>query len=133
DWNVCLPRGAAVRRPEGTDRVLRGAGVRDDHGAARLDHGLAAETGRVVRRVPAHPPVQAAVARGAHVDEPPGAVVVPLDVAVAVVGARRAPVVAGDPRLVEVGVGSGRGDGDRFLPRPATVGRAADHYRVAVD
>ena len=122
-----LPADAAVRRPERLDRAVVRR-IRHNDGAVRLDDRLAAEPGRR-RRGLGRAPRQAAVGRGGHHHLVPGTVVVPLRVAVAVVGARR-PRVTGDPRLVPEAPRR-LGGSDRVRPGQAAVGRAVDEQPEA--
>ncbi len=103
------------------DSDLVSGRVRDDHMPAGLDDRLTAETGGQPAGGDGRAPRRAAVRRPVHVETVSSAGVVPLLVAVAVVGAQR-PGVAGDPVLVEEPADEGL---DRLLPRQPAVGRAA--------
>src|SRR5581483_660312 len=116
------PGRAAVRRGEEPDAAVVGRVGHDDR-AVRPYERLAAETAGGIRRRLPHAPGEAAVGRGVHLKPVAETVVVPLDIAVAVVRAARGGV-ADDPALVGE---AGRGhDRDRVLPRQAAVGRAVD-------
>ena len=103
------------------DSDLVSGRVRDDHVPVRLHNGLTAEAGGETARLNRLAPCEAAVGRRVHEDLSPGAEVVPLLVAVAVMRALR-PGIARDPVLVEEPADEGL---DWVLPRQPTVRRSA--------
>ena len=126
DERAPTPGSASVGR---ADRVLRSAvcGERNDDVAVRLHDRLAAEPGGTAR-IADRPPGDPAVGRRDHLHGVALAVVVELDVAVAVVRAR-GPRVAGDPGLVPEGPRRLSGI-DRVRPGQAAVARAVDEQDV---
>ncbi len=122
------PAFTAVRRREGNDTSIAVQSLdRHNHRAVGLNQRLAADAESLISRGFRSTPRKSAVGRRAHEDFVVRVGLVPLGVAVSVIGAGSC-VVAGNPVLVVPGAAI---DDDRLAPMNS-VRRAADAYCLAI-
>src|ERR1700730_9279061 len=114
---------AAIVGGYGNDVGIEGVGADGNHFAAWLRERLYSEIRRATSGLHRIGEGESAVGGNGEIENVARAVVVPLRVAVTVVGAAGV-IVATHPRLV--GLGGSRAEADGIVPGETAIGRAAD-------
>src|SRR2546425_157189 len=119
DGSDRAPTGPAIGGIEGAYSGLVGVIDRHNYGAIRAHNGLSPNDPGIIGRRGA--PCGTTIRRGAHLEQVAGCIIVPFNVAIAVVGAARR-IVTDDPLFVEATL---RMNCDGIGPGRAAIGRLA--------